>query len=295
MLKSLMERVIEPGAITALFQPILRILEGEAKIIAVEGLARGPKGSTLESPDILFEFARRKNEESIVDRAAIAAILREARKLPNDLALHLNVHASTLGRDGRFVEFLRKTSASFGIDPKRLTLEIVEHSNFVEEETFIAALADLRAAGCNVALDDVGVGMSNFRMMLITRPTMLKIDRYLVSGVAQDTYQQATMRAIRLLADQVHADLVAEGVDNDEDLKTLRTLGIEYAQGFLFSRPRSAEDLVATVLQPAASDGPEDADGCERAIAAIAAHAASAPRPAAWANHGGLSLVAQAG
>ena len=62
--------------------------------------------------------------------------------------------------------------------------------------------------------------MSNFRMMLITRPTMLKIDRYLVSGVAGDTYQQATMRAIRLLADQVHADLVAEGVDNEEDLKS---------------------------------------------------------------------------
>ena len=47
-------------------------------------------------------------------------------------------------------------------------------------------------------------------MMLITRPTMLKIDRYLVSGVSRDTYQQATMRAIRLLADQVHAELVAE-------------------------------------------------------------------------------------
>ncbi len=283
MLKSLMERVIEPGAITALFQPILRILEGEAKIIAAEGLARGPKGSTLESPDILFEFARRKNEESIVDRAAIAAILREARKLPPDLALHLNVHASTLGRDGRFVEFVRKTSSSLGIDTSRLTLEIVEHSNFVEEENFVAALADLRDAGCSVALDDVGVGMSNFRMMLITRPTMLKIDRYLVSGVARDTYQQATMRAIRLLADQVHADLVAEGVDNEEDLKTLRTLGIEYAQGFLFSRPRTAEDLVASLFQPSVP------------VVPVLPIAARAPRAAVWANHGGLSLVAQAG
>ena len=100
MIKSLMERVIEPGAITALFQPILGISDDEPRIVAVEGLARGPKGSTLESPDILFEFARRKNEESIVDRAAISSILREARKLPTDLALHLNVHASTLGRDG---------------------------------------------------------------------------------------------------------------------------------------------------------------------------------------------------
>lgn len=277
MMKSLMERVIEPGAITAMFQPIVSILEEEPRIVAVEGLARGPKGSTLESPDILFEFARRKNEESIVDRAAISSILREARKLPSDLLLHLNVHASTLGRDGRFAEFLKKTSTSLGIDLHRLTLEVVEHSNFVEESNFLAALAELRAAGINVALDDVGVGTSNFRMMLVTRPTMLKIDRYLVSGVAQDTYQQATMRAIRLLADQVHADLVAEGVDNEDDLRALRTLGIEYAQGFLFSRPRSAEDLASAMAQRAAIVPPP------------------ALRPPVWANAAGLSLVAHAG
>ncbi len=274
MIKSLMERVIEPGAITALFQPILSIRGEESRIVAAEGLARGPKGSTLESPDVLFEFARRKNEESIVDRAAISSILREARKLPPDLSLHLNVHASTLGRDGRFVEFLRKNSSSVGIDPKRLTLEIVEHSNFVEEENFLEALTELRASGIGVALDDVGVGTSNFRMMLIARPTMLKIDRYLVSGVARDSYQQATMRAIRLLADQVHADLVAEGVDNEDDLRTLRTLGIEYAQGFLFSRPRTAEDLTAMMAQQSF---------------------APVPRVSAWAGRPSLALVAQAG
>lgn len=274
MLKSLMERVIEPGAITALFQPILSILDGEQRIVAVEGLARGPKDSTLEAPDILFEFARRKHEESIVDRAAIASILREARKLPDDLPLHLNVHASTLGRDGRFVEFVRKTSLSFGIELHRLTLEIVEHSNFIEEANFLQALTELRASGISIALDDVGVGTSNFRMMLIARPTKLKIDRYLVSGLAGDAYQQATMRAIRLLADQVHADLVAEGVDNEEDLKALRMLGIEYAQGFLFSRPRSAADLADSMASQTAS-----VTSCRMPL--------WAPRPA-------LSLVAQA-
>jgi EAL domain-containing protein (putative c-di-GMP-specific phosphodiesterase class I) len=274
MVKSLMERVIKPGAITALFQPILNIIDDEPKIVAVEGLARGPKDTTLEAPDILFEFARRKNEESIVDRAAIASILREGRKLPADLPLHLNVHASTLGRDGCFVEFLRKTSISLGIDLKRLTLEIVEHSNFVEEETFLGALTELRSSGISIALDDVGVGTSNFRMMLIARPTKLKIDRYLVSGLARDVYQQATMRAIRLLADQVHAELVAEGVDNVDDLKALRTLGIEFAQGFLFSRPRTAEDVTQLILQ--------------QSVPVI-------PRPAEiWAGRPNFTLVAQA-
>ena len=96
---SLIQRVIEPGAISVMFQPILDILGARPRLYAVEGLSRGPKGSTLEAPDILFEFARRKNEEAIVDRAAIAAILAEARKLPPGLRIQVNVHASTIGRD----------------------------------------------------------------------------------------------------------------------------------------------------------------------------------------------------
>lgn len=245
-MQSLIERVVEPGAITALFQPIYEIGLTHPSLCAVEGLARGPRGSTLEAPDILFEYARRKHEESLVDRAAISAILHEARKLPLRLPVHLNVHASTLGRDGQFVAFLANTAASEGIDHDRLVLEVLEHSNFVEEESFLTTLAELRRLRCGIALDDVGVGNSNFRMMLVTRPSLLKIDRYLVRGISSDAYQQATMRAIRLLADQVHASLVAEGVENQEDLKTLRTLGVEQAQGFLFSRPRTADDLVAS-------------------------------------------------
>jgi EAL domain-containing protein (putative c-di-GMP-specific phosphodiesterase class I) len=274
MLKSLMESVIKPGAITALFQPILSIIDDKPRIIAVEGLARGPKDTTLESPDFLFAFARRKNEESIVDRAAIAAILREARRLPSHLPLHLNVHASTLGRDGCFVDFLRKTSTSLGIDLGRLTLEIVEHSNFIEESTFVGALGELRASGISIALDDIGVGMSNFRMMLIARPTKLKIDRSLVTGVAKDVYQQATMRAIRLLADQVHAELVAEGVETSDDLKALRTLGIEYAQGYLFSRPCTAADVTDLLALQGASLRPRT--------------------PGTWVGRPNLALVAQA-
>ncbi len=246
MKPSLIERVVEPGAISAMFQPIYEIGAAQPALCAVEGLARGPRGCTLEAPDILFEYARRKHEESVVDRAAISAILREARKLPETLPVHLNVHASTLGRDERFVEFLAKTSAAEGVSLGRLVLEVLEHSNFVEEQSFLSTLAEMRKLGCEIALDDVGVGNSNFRMMLVTRPSLLKIDRYLVNGIASDAYQQATMNAIRLLADQVHAKLVAEGVETAEDLHALKSLGVEQVQGFFLSRPCTADDLVSS-------------------------------------------------
>ncbi len=237
MKKTLLERVIEPGAISAVFQPIVDIRENPVTLAAVEGLSRGPRDTTLEAPDILFEFARRKHEESTVDRAALVAILDAARSLPRELGLHLNVHASTIGRDSGFVGFLEKVCGANGIAIGRLTLEILEHSNFVEEDRYLAAVAELRQAGVGIALDDVGVGVSNFRMILITRPATLKVDRCLIRGIGDDPYQQATLRALRLLADQVGAAIVAEGVETEAELATVRSLAVELAQGYLFSPP----------------------------------------------------------
>jgi EAL domain-containing protein (putative c-di-GMP-specific phosphodiesterase class I) len=243
--KTLLERVIEPGAISAVFQPIVDIRVSPVALVAVEGLSRGPRDSTLEAPDILFEFARRKHEESIVDRAALVAILDSARDLPRELDLHLNVHASTIGRDSGFVDFLEKVCRANGIAIERLTLEILEHSNFVEEDRYLAAVDGLRRAGVGIALDDVGVGVSNFRMILLTRPATLKVDRCLVRGIGDDPYRQATLRALRLLADQVGAAIVAEGVETEGDLATLRSLAVELAQGYLFSRPLDVAGLNA--------------------------------------------------
>lgn len=247
MKRTWIDRVIEPGAITALFQPIVDIREETPSLYAVEGLSRGPRGTTLEAPDILFEFARRKHEEPLVDRAAVAAILRDAGRLPETLPVQINVHASTIGRDDGFLSFLSGVCRGYGVDPSRLTLEILEHSNYVEESSYTAAIQKLRTAGVRIALDDIGVGSSNFRMILVTRPSQLKVDRCLVDGLAGDPYRQATLRAIRVLADQVGAQIVAEGVERECDLAQLRELGVEYAQGYLFSRPLPVDELLLTV------------------------------------------------
>lgn len=252
MKRTWIDRVIEPGAISAVFQPIVDIREETPKLHAVEGLARGPKGTTLEAPDILFEFARRKHEEPIVDRAAVAAILRDAARLPDGLPVQINVHASTIGRDDGFVNFVRGVCSGYGIDPRRLTLEILEHSNYVEEARYTAAIRELREVGIGIALDDIGVGSSNFRMILVTRPTQLKVDRCLIDGLAGDTYRQTTLKAIQLLAGQAGAQVVAEGVERDADLEQLRELGVELAQGYFFSKPLPVDELVpeASMLVP---------------------------------------------
>jgi EAL domain-containing protein (putative c-di-GMP-specific phosphodiesterase class I) len=243
MTRSLLDRMTEEGAIRAVFQPIVDLRRPRPVLAAVEGLARGPIGSNLESPDLLFEYARRKHEEVRLDRAAIAAILAAAAGIPEQPALHLNIHAATLERDEGLLDFLSGLGARHGIALPRLTLEIIEHADLADEAPYLEALLAMRRAGISIALDDVGAGTSNFRMILLTRPSLLKADRCLVQGIAADPFRQATLRAIRLFADQVGAGVVAEGIESREDLAMARSIGVELGQGFLFSPPVTAAEL----------------------------------------------------
>jgi EAL domain-containing protein (putative c-di-GMP-specific phosphodiesterase class I) len=243
---SLLDRVLQPGALSVRFQPIYDIRCDTLLPHAIECLIRGPHRSTLEAPDLLFEYARRKREEANVDRAAIATIADSVATVHPDSRLHVNVHASTLGRDTSFAAFMRRVFDNRGIDLNRVVVEIVEHTDFVEEKSFLRSLAELRHAGCAIALDDVGSGRANFRMMLVCQPSLLKIDRVLVQGVAGDVYRRAILASLRKLADDFGIAIVVEGIEVQPDLDAVRELGIEFAQGYLLARPMTSAELLAT-------------------------------------------------
>jgi EAL domain-containing protein (putative c-di-GMP-specific phosphodiesterase class I) len=243
---SLLERVLAPGALGVRFQPIFDLRASEPKPHALEGLVRGPADSTLEAPDLLFEYARRRREEAAVDRAAVAAIAEAAGSVYGDPRLHVNVHASTLGRDAAFAGDLLRRFERQHIAGARLVIEIVEHTDYLEERAFVRSLDELRAGGCEIALDDVGAGRANFRMMLVCRPTLLKIDRELVQGVAADPFRRAILDSLRHLAGPCAMALVVEGVEEQADLDAVRELGIDFAQGFLLGRPMRAAELMTT-------------------------------------------------
>lgn len=242
----LLDRIVEPGALTTLFQPIFDLRAPTPTAIAVECLTRGPRGSSLETPDVLFEFARRKHAEAVVDRAAIATALAAAAHLPANLPLHLNVHAATLSSDHSFPGYLERVAAFHGIVASRLTIEIVEHAALADDALLVETLAALRRRGTGIALDDIGHGRSNFRMMLLTKPGLLKVDRYLVQGIAADPIRQTVMAKLHEVSAALPAILVAEGIESLEDLAVLRALGIEAGQGYLFAKPLTAEALSAS-------------------------------------------------
>jgi len=252
--ETLLDRILEPRGLNVVFQPILEYNKGEWRLHAFEALVRGLRGTHLESPEVLFEYVRRKGAEREVDRRCIAEILRGSGPLGRSALLSVNVHAATLEQDVGFPQFLDEQVQQHRLTPSRMIVEIVEHAPSWSGHRFAHALNVLREIGFNIALDDVGLGQSNFRMILECRPDYFKVDRFLVAGSHADYYRRAVIRSIVDLAASFGGTAVAEGIDNTDDLETVVSEGFRKVQGHLLARPAAAAvlghgDFVNSIVQ----------------------------------------------
>lgn len=240
---SLWDRILEPQGLTTVFQPIFEISGGERSVFALEALTRGPQGTNIERSDVLFEYVRRKRREVEVDTLAIESALRQARGLPYVPALSINVHASTLERDPRLASWLAGISAEYELPLHRLIIEIIEHAPPWNGPHFLRTLDELRELGVRIALDDVGLGQSNFRMILDCRPDLLKIDRHFVAGSHADPLRRAMLETLSDLAFRLGGHAVAEGLEDERDLAAVADIGIRLFQGYLLCEPASSRGL----------------------------------------------------
>jgi EAL domain-containing protein (putative c-di-GMP-specific phosphodiesterase class I) len=241
----LWDLILEPQGLTTLFQPIFETRGGGRRLFALEALTRGPKQTNIERSDILFEYVRRKRRESEVDLLAIASALRQARGLPGKPCLSLNVHAVTLDREEALPRWLAELSAEYAVPLASLIIEIVEHAPPWDDLSFLATIRQLRSLGIQIALDDVGLGASNFKMLLDVDPDYLKVDRFFVEGCSKDHRRRAVIAALQHLARDFGAEIIAEGVSDNEDAATLRSIGVTLMQGFQFAEPLTLEQAQA--------------------------------------------------
>jgi EAL domain-containing protein (putative c-di-GMP-specific phosphodiesterase class I) len=231
------DTILIKDGISIVFQPIFHLGGNVATLFAHEALSRGPRGTHFERAGVLFDFVRLKHEEVRVDRHCLATAIAEGAELTRLGFLTLNVHASTIERDADLPRYVEAVSARCGVDPSRLIFELVEQTAHGKDRKLLPALDRLREMGIRIALDDVGIGHCNYRAILDVRPDFLKIDRYFVQNCATDRGRQALLRSIISLAADFDATVIAEGIERDDELATVRSMGITYGQGFLLGRP----------------------------------------------------------
>jgi EAL domain-containing protein (putative c-di-GMP-specific phosphodiesterase class I) len=243
MKNSLLETILQPHALSVLLQPIFRVHSQGNQVYSLEALVRGPKGTNFERADILFDYVRRKRAEAIMDRSCFAAICNATARLPSQVRLNINVHAATLGHRPGFPFFLQEQAQKHSLALDRLTVEIVEHTPSCNVPGLIDSITALRDLGVRIALDDVGLGQSNYRMMLDCRPDYFKLDAYFVRGLTADSKRRAVVESVVALANALESSVVAEGVESTDDLAELRRIGVELFQANLMCPPMPLMEL----------------------------------------------------
>jgi EAL domain-containing protein (putative c-di-GMP-specific phosphodiesterase class I) len=226
-----------------MFQPIFAVGAARPAIHHLECLSRGPRGTHFHSAEVLFEYGRRAGETEALDRAAITAQLEAAERAGLGCPLSLNVHATTIESSDDFAAFLSGLTSRLGLPVGRYMIEIVEHLSRAVSKALVERLGSLRSLGVVIALDDLGLAQSGFRLILDCSPDFLKIDKYFVQGCHGDPRRQAILQSVIWLGRRLGARLIAEGIENEKDLETVRALGFNLAQGYFLSPPLAAEEM----------------------------------------------------
>jgi diguanylate cyclase (GGDEF)-like protein/PAS domain S-box-containing protein len=155
------------------------------------------------------------------------------------LQISVNISGKQLMKSA-LIEQVSRVLKETGVEPRSLKLEITESIMMENIETAISVLNQLRALGVELSIDDFGTGYSSLSYLHRFPVSTLKIDRSFVSRMDGNNENAEIVRTIIMLARNLDMNVVAEGVETEEQVAQLRALKCEYAQGFLFSKPVDA-------------------------------------------------------
>jgi diguanylate cyclase (GGDEF)-like protein len=236
------------------YQPVYRTQDGRLR--GYEALIRWnhPKLGVV-SPNEFIEIA----EHTGLIIPIGEWVLREAcRKLARmreyglkDLIIAINVSPVQLQHQG-FPQSVLHIIAEYGLNPASLELEITENDQLYSSETAALALSRLRSAGVRIALDDFGVGFSSLAHLKHLPIQCLKIDKSFIRQIDLNSAERIIVEGVINLVHKLGIEVIAEGVEYEEQFALLQRWGCSYAQGFLLGMPKELDKLDSKMLKHAA-------------------------------------------
>jgi diguanylate cyclase (GGDEF)-like protein len=188
------------------------------------------------SPDVFFLFARNADLLGIVDYACMKTCLNALKDVPIARRIYINLFPSTLTEIP--VERLVQEFASAGKNIS-FCLEINEQQILRDPFYLITSVMRLKKAGIKIALDDYGFGHSSIETLVLLEPDIVKIDKKIIIGISKDARKSNSLKRLLKIIESCKATVIAEGIENQEDLEILHNLGVNYGQGFLMGKPET--------------------------------------------------------
>ena len=227
--------VLESEQIRTVYQPIWKL--PNVLPVGFECLARFPV-EPHRSPDKWFAEAAEVGLGPALELAAIRIGLSALQRLPPEVYVSVNVSPETI-LSGDLPDALS------GMPAARIVLEITEHAHIDDYDRLLRVLYPLRNRGVQIAVDDAGVGYSSLQRILQLQPDLIKLDITLTRNISLDPARRALASALVAFARETGSRIIAEGVETQAELNTLRSIGIQKAQGYFLGRPMPIAEVRA--------------------------------------------------
>ncbi|GAA2533227.1 sensor domain-containing phosphodiesterase [Winogradskya humida] len=223
--------VLRDCGLHCVYQPFIDLDTGT--VLAYEALLRGPSGTRWESPMVLLDAARAEGRLAELELASLRSSLTDAGALAQGrpVTLFVNLEPSTLTQRLDIVLGALAERAPH----VQVVVEITERALAADPAGMLAGAERLRAAGCAIAVDDVGAQPESLAFIPLLRPEVVKLDLQLLRTV-KDPATVTVAGAVRAYAEQSGAEVVAEGIETQDDLTRALVLGATLGQGWLWGR-----------------------------------------------------------
>jgi EAL domain-containing protein (putative c-di-GMP-specific phosphodiesterase class I) len=224
----------EPSGLSLVFQPIVRVASGD--VVALEALSRF-NGLPRRTPDQWFKEAQLTGLGADLETLAVTKALACLPALPDHMAMTVNLGPQTM-QSSVFLDAINATK-----DLSRVVIELTEHAVIDDYSDLTETLIELRKQGLRLAVDDTGAGFASLAHILKLAPDFIKLDRGLVTGIDLDPVRRSLATALVSFATETGAQIIAEGVETQDELNVVHRLGIHCAQGFHLGRPDVLEAI----------------------------------------------------
>lgn len=243
-IKNQLDFAIEKNELILYFQPQYFIKSNEIKGMEVLLRWNGPQG--FVPPDVFIPIAEESGQiysiEKWVFKNSLEQKLEFEKKGLGYLSLSINLSSKTLMSHDNFQDLLNLLK-SYNIDFTHLTFEITETDIISDLNLAIAQLNKLKELGVKIALDDFGTGYSSLNHLKQLPIDIIKLDKSFTSSIEKNKSDTSIIKSLLLLAIDLGYDVVAEGVETEEQFAFLKTHNCKFGQGYLMSKPIPIDEL----------------------------------------------------
>ncbi|MCK5213745.1 MAG: EAL domain-containing protein [Candidatus Omnitrophica bacterium] len=224
-------KIIENKSIVPFFQPIFSLEDFQP--IGYEVLSRPPQDSLLSNPEFLFKIAIESGMYFDLEMLCWHKAFVEWKKNQSPEKLFLNCSPYLIENE----KFTESILIKEDVPVENLVFEITERMAIVDYTVFLERIHKFRKLKIGIAVDDVGCGFASLDTVAEVRPDIIKIDMPLIQNIQRDSLKQGIVESVVFFCRKCGITTVAEGIEKEEELKTIISLGVDAGQGFLLARP----------------------------------------------------------